>query len=366
MNGYTDKQYVELFHLLFLAQLGRKVDKRFCALKGGCNLRFFFKSPRYSQDMDLDAREIPVHRLQDRVNAILASKPFAQILQVKGIAIEHINDDKQTQTVQRWKLGLVVPRVERPLPTKIEFSRRSMSEEAKFEAIDPAIVAMYELQPMMTNHYAKQVAYQQKVQALINRKELQARDVFELDLLLGSCCLIASWSLGLQRRNRPFGPGSVSVRAISELSLVAKRSLLPRDDLADSIGHVRRIAGKDTEVRYTSWYRLDSPCRPFVLLWVRVGGTPRGEDGGSREGPSGYLLSEPCQDETVSRLAGTGTPERFPCGKGTRNGSPDSVTPEEDFGAEPLGGGSAKGVGGVTCALRARYRLTNNAHGGVL
>lgn len=186
MNTYTDKQCVELFHLLFLAQLGRKVDKRFYALKGGCNLRFFFKSPRYSQDMDLDAREIPVHRLQDRVNAILASKPFAQILQVKGITIEHVNDDKQTQTVQRWKLGLVVPRVERPLPTKIEFSQRSVSEEPEFEAIDPAIIAMYELQPMMANHYPKQVAYQQKVRALIDRKELQARDVFDLDLLLGS------------------------------------------------------------------------------------------------------------------------------------------------------------------------------------
>ena len=38
--------YIERFHLLFLAQLGQKLDKRFYALKGGCNLRFFFKSIR--------------------------------------------------------------------------------------------------------------------------------------------------------------------------------------------------------------------------------------------------------------------------------------------------------------------------------
>jgi len=38
MTKYTTIQYVELFHLLFLDQLGRKLDKRFYALKGGCNL----------------------------------------------------------------------------------------------------------------------------------------------------------------------------------------------------------------------------------------------------------------------------------------------------------------------------------------
>ena len=159
MTAYTDKQYVELFHLLFLTQLGGKVDKNFYALKGGCNLRFFLKSPRYSQDMDLDAKEIPVHRLGDRVNDILTSQPFAQILNVRGIGIGHINDDKQTQTVQRWKLGLVVPRIEKPLPTKIEFSRRGMHGDVRFEAIDPTIVEAYELQPLLTNHYSRQIAY---------------------------------------------------------------------------------------------------------------------------------------------------------------------------------------------------------------
>ncbi len=36
-------RYVELFQLLFLDQLGRRLDQRHFALKGGCNLRFFFK-----------------------------------------------------------------------------------------------------------------------------------------------------------------------------------------------------------------------------------------------------------------------------------------------------------------------------------
>jgi hypothetical protein len=44
MNTYTHRQYVELFHLLFMSQLVRKLDKRFYALKGGSNMRFFFRS----------------------------------------------------------------------------------------------------------------------------------------------------------------------------------------------------------------------------------------------------------------------------------------------------------------------------------
>ena len=56
--------YIERFHLLFLVQLGQKLDKRFYALKGGCNLRFFLKSIRYSEDMDLDVQTIPVSELR--------------------------------------------------------------------------------------------------------------------------------------------------------------------------------------------------------------------------------------------------------------------------------------------------------------
>lgn len=52
----SDKQTVELFHLLFLQQLGTRLEKKLYALKGGCNLRFFFRSVRYSEDLDLDVQ----------------------------------------------------------------------------------------------------------------------------------------------------------------------------------------------------------------------------------------------------------------------------------------------------------------------
>lgn len=186
MNAMLERQHVEVFHLLFLAQLGRKMDKRFCTLKGGCNLRFFFRSPRYSEDMDLDVTEIPVHKVESIVSGILKSKPFEQILHVRGIRIEHINNDKQTETTQRWKLGLRLPRAERPVPTKIEFSRRGMDNDVRFEVVDPLLTAGYELPAIMTNHYLARSALKQKIQALADRRETQARDIFDLDILLNA------------------------------------------------------------------------------------------------------------------------------------------------------------------------------------
>lgn len=183
-------QYVELFHLLFLDQLGRKIDKRSYALKGGCNLRFFMKSIRYSEDMDIDIPSIPPtiskESLRKTVTSILTSKPFAQILQIHGIVIGHWSEPKQTTTTQRWKVGLSINGSNVLLPTKIEFSRRGIKGRTQFDAIDPELMRNYHLSPIMASHYDGSSAYEQKVDALVNRVATQARDIFDLNLLLNS------------------------------------------------------------------------------------------------------------------------------------------------------------------------------------
>jgi hypothetical protein len=45
---------------------------------------------------------------------------------------------------------------------------------------------MYELTPIMASHYQREDAFVQKVIALATRKQIQARDVFDLHLLLNS------------------------------------------------------------------------------------------------------------------------------------------------------------------------------------
>jgi predicted nucleotidyltransferase component of viral defense system len=201
-------QFVEQFHLLFLAFLGRKVDKAQYALKGGCNLRFFLGSIRYSEDMDLDAGNLERHVLRDRVNGILASAPFSEILRARGIAIEHINEHKQTDTTQRWKLGLRVDGVAVALPTKLEFSRRGMADEVSFESVDPIVIRGYHLPPVMANHYTADAAFGQKLGALASRSVTQARDIFDLHHLLMSGPMAAIGAGNAAGRPAPGGKAS--------------------------------------------------------------------------------------------------------------------------------------------------------------
>jgi len=186
MNADGPVQYVELFHLLFLDQLGRRLDKRHFALKGGCNLRFFLKSIRYSEDMDLDAQTVSRGLLQERVRLILESKPFGQILKAHGLSVVHWTEPKQTDTTQRWKLSLRADGSAALLPTKIEFSRRGMPGTPRVEPVDPELIRTYRLAPIMASHYPMEIAYQQKVGALAHRALTQARDVFDLYWLINS------------------------------------------------------------------------------------------------------------------------------------------------------------------------------------
>ena len=184
MNAVMIQQNIELFHLLFLSFLGKKLDKRRYALKGGCNLRFFFGSPRYSEDMDLDVADAPVHALRDIVNGLLASAPFRQALQTADLEIEHVTEHKQTATTQRWKFGLRLMRSVRPAPTRIEFSRRGLRGAVVLGAAAPALVQRYGLAPVLIPHYDGETALRQKIEALAGRRVTQARDIFDLHLLL--------------------------------------------------------------------------------------------------------------------------------------------------------------------------------------
>src|ERR1700687_4137833 len=118
-------QAVEQFHLLFLTQLGARLDKKFYALKGGCNLRFFWKSIRYSEDLDLDVRTIAEQTLQKNVRQILDAPGFKRILHAAKMELTSISEPKQTSTTQRWKIHLQSESSGVDLPTRIEFSRRN-------------------------------------------------------------------------------------------------------------------------------------------------------------------------------------------------------------------------------------------------
>src|SRR6266446_456622 len=93
-----DIQAIERFHLLFLTHLGARIDKKLYSLKGGCNLRFFWKSIRYSQDIDFDVHTIARQTLRKNVNRILENAGFRRILTTHKLEIVQFSEPKQTDT----------------------------------------------------------------------------------------------------------------------------------------------------------------------------------------------------------------------------------------------------------------------------
>jgi predicted nucleotidyltransferase component of viral defense system len=181
---WNERQTIEIFHLLFLRAFGARVDKALFALKGGCNLRFFLKSIRYSEDLDLDIRTMAVGTLRNNVSRLLEAPSFAQALRAQGIEIAKTSVPKQTETTQRWKLNLRITESGAEVPTKIEFSRRGLNREKAVEPVDAGIIRTYRLYPVIVQHYSVYTAFAQKVAALASREQVQSRDVFDLKLLL--------------------------------------------------------------------------------------------------------------------------------------------------------------------------------------
>ena len=180
----THAQVVEHVHLVFLQVLQARLDQTRYVVKGGVNLRYFFDSHRYSEDIDLDAVAMEPWALEDKVDGVLASSPMSALLRAGGLEIQGSTKPKQTETTQRWKILIGVSGWREPVRTKIKFSHRPSDPRRSLEAVPDRVVAPYALRAPTMLHYLADAATEQKVLALAQRSETQARDVFDLELLL--------------------------------------------------------------------------------------------------------------------------------------------------------------------------------------
>jgi predicted nucleotidyltransferase component of viral defense system len=180
----TDARIIEFFHLAFLQVLQARLDQSRYVLKGGANLRYFFGSLRYSEDIDLDAVAIDPWKLEVKIDQVLASPAIGLLLRGGGLALDQVTKPKQTATTQRWKPIVTIAGRPGHVRTKIEFSHRRADPRRILEAIPERVVAPYALRPPTMLHYTAEAAIEQKVEALAHRSETQARDLFDLELLL--------------------------------------------------------------------------------------------------------------------------------------------------------------------------------------
>ena len=152
----SDTRIREVFHFCFLERLLKLSDPSIYILKGGVNLRFFFNSPRYSEDMDIDVLAGSVTTLKKNGYKILQEAAFKRSLRLFDIEDIEINDPnkaKQTTTTQRFRFALITPAGHR-LPTKVEFSRRKQGDlntvvvlAVLFEVIERLLVWIYQPLP---------------------------------------------------------------------------------------------------------------------------------------------------------------------------------------------------------------------------
>jgi len=181
---YNPKAHVELFHLMFLRLFGDNTNAALYGVKGGCNLRFFFGSHRYSEDLDIDVTTISPETLKKKVSKLLDSVMLTKLLQSHDILDLSMTTPKQTPTTQRWKIQLHTKHSNLPLHTKIEFSRRNSNMTPELANIDRHLCQRYKISPMRLSHYTLKDALAQKIQALAHRTQVQSRDAFDIFHLL--------------------------------------------------------------------------------------------------------------------------------------------------------------------------------------
>lgn len=181
-GGYNSLQVREIFHIAFLRRFARKFKPDVYALKGGVNMRLYFKSPRYSEDMDLDVGTVSVVALRDGVMKIIASPDFTAEMRtfgITGVRPPDIKKAKQTETTQRFKIHLLTVSGE-DLFTKIEFSRRQSKAKLVVESVPAESLRPYKFPPFIISHYDAKTAFAQKIGALAGRSVIQARDIFDI------------------------------------------------------------------------------------------------------------------------------------------------------------------------------------------
>jgi hypothetical protein len=187
MSQLTPTSTRELVHLLILQELADARPRGGVIVKGGVNLRLFYGSPRYSEDMDLDGFAGGSAEIRRCITRLIGGRDFAQRLQSYGVRELDPGDgpNKDTDTTFRYKFGVIAGGGVR-YPTKVEVSFRAheAADEVVTETPPQSLLSPYGLESFVVQHYALHAAVRQKIRALAGRREAQARDVFDLGVLV--------------------------------------------------------------------------------------------------------------------------------------------------------------------------------------
>lgn len=174
----------ETFHLFFLRYLSDRwaSGARPWAVKGGCALRFFFRSPRYSVDLDIDAPGFSIEALRGSFDACVGVA--ARSMAARGLGtVEAPSFPKAGQNVLRMKILLRASNGEE-IPTQVEASRRGMplSTVVVRDKVSTETLVSVGLPPFVLPTYSRAGMLALKALALARRTTV--RDVYDFAHLL--------------------------------------------------------------------------------------------------------------------------------------------------------------------------------------
>lgn len=179
----------EAVHLLLLRELQKVKEARAVILKGGVNLRLFHGSPRYSEDIDLDGESDARLAIRSTIRGIFGDREFARSLTRLGLRGVDPKEgpNKDTETTFRYKFHVLAPG-NQSYGTKVEVSFRDRNDADPYElaAPDHDRVAAYlpAGERLVVQRYGRKAAVRQKLDALAGRRRIEARDIFDIDMLL--------------------------------------------------------------------------------------------------------------------------------------------------------------------------------------
>lgn len=179
----------EAVHLLILQKLVHSAGPESFIVKGGVNLRLFFGSARYSEDMDLDGESSSRQVLRSVLSEVFVDRDLRARIRRLGLRGLDPGEgpNKDTETTFRYKFGVLASGgIRYPTKVEISFRERAAGDEFVVEAIRPDVAELYpgEVErDLEIPHYSRSAATRQKLVALVERGMVQARDVFDLHVL---------------------------------------------------------------------------------------------------------------------------------------------------------------------------------------
>lgn len=169
----------DTFQQRLLTFLFRGSESSSLVLKGGGAMRIRTDSARYTQDLDFD--HDPRRSLSSLQKTIRSA--IDRALKGSGLSEASVTAPKQTDTLARWKisarteLGVM-------LQLTVEVSRRTRPDAQHIVSI-PTQVSDLTLPRVYVTVYDDQALAGQKLSAMLDERRTAARDVYDLELLLG-------------------------------------------------------------------------------------------------------------------------------------------------------------------------------------